>query len=545
MKLKPSLFPAILLIALLTIQLLPGCAPSPERSRLEHIEAIIDEHPDSAMALLDSVDTAALRSDRDRALYDLLYNLALYKSFNDSLNEESLKFSSNHFTDNKEYSRAAKSYYLLGNLYEARKNFGQSAVSQTKGIEMARKAKDNYALGLCEMSLWAVYGKIYDTNRQIIAAKSAQDAFDKCSRNDWKIYATLNLATAFNNNGNYDSAIIIANEIINDPVNWKDSILIGSAYETIALSAMDINDSLSITSYAKALRYNGFSLSSGANENIGVLLSSINQNIISESDRYILNEYLSKIDHTPFAVLAKMGKYREAYNALNKYRIEQDSFIRKMMTRSVDSSVEEYHLQNASLLRSELKASRILWITSAGVSLFILLFICIFTYRISKKRKKERNALITEAEALTNSLKIQTEQNYLLTQSIKELLSSKLIIVERLCESYDENDGKRTAKEIKAFIKDVFLNKNTIENIVKTINRHTDNLIKKFYLCYPKLKEDEYRLYIFSVAGLSASALSLIFDESKEVIYNRKSRLKAKIKNSGLSECEIFLSYLN
>ena len=92
---------------------------------------------------------------------------------------------------------------------------------------------------------------------------------------------------------------------------------------------MDINDSLSITSYAKALRYNGFSLSSGANENIGVLLSSINQNIISESDRYILNEYLSKIDHTPFAVLAKMGKYREAYNALNKYRTEQDSFIRK------------------------------------------------------------------------------------------------------------------------------------------------------------------------------------------------------------------------
>ena len=113
------------------------------------------------MILIDSVDTAALRSDRDRALYDMLYNLALYKSFNDSLNEESLKFSSNHFTDNKEYSRAAKSYYLLGNLYEARKNFGQSAVSQTKGIEMARKAKDNYALGLCEMSLWAVYGKIY------------------------------------------------------------------------------------------------------------------------------------------------------------------------------------------------------------------------------------------------------------------------------------------------------------------------------------------------------------------------------------------------
>lgn len=83
-----------------------------------------------------------------------------------------------------------------------------------------------------------------------------------------------------------------------------------------------------------------------------------------------------------------MGKYREAYNALNKYRIEQDSFIRKMMTRSVDSSVEEYHLQNASLLRSELKASRILWITSAGVSLFIHLYFYLQNFKKEKEGKK-------------------------------------------------------------------------------------------------------------------------------------------------------------
>ena len=70
----------ILLLAVLAIQLLPGCAPSPERSRLEQIETIIDEHPDSAMILIDSVDTAALRSDRDRALYGMLLTEALDKT---------------------------------------------------------------------------------------------------------------------------------------------------------------------------------------------------------------------------------------------------------------------------------------------------------------------------------------------------------------------------------------------------------------------------------------------------------------------------------
>ena len=96
MKLKPSLFPAILLLAVLAIQLLPGCAPSPERSRLEHIEAIIDEHPDSAMTLIDSIDTAALRSNRDRALYGMLLTEALDKTHqnpaNDSLNTTAIDY---------------------------------------------------------------------------------------------------------------------------------------------------------------------------------------------------------------------------------------------------------------------------------------------------------------------------------------------------------------------------------------------------------------------------------------------------------------------
>ena len=64
MNLKASLFPAILFIAIIAWQLFPSCTTSPERSRLEHIEHIIDEHPDSAMALLDSIDRGILSEAR-------------------------------------------------------------------------------------------------------------------------------------------------------------------------------------------------------------------------------------------------------------------------------------------------------------------------------------------------------------------------------------------------------------------------------------------------------------------------------------------------
>ena len=80
MNLKPSLFPAILFIAVIAWQLLPSCTTSPDRSRLEHIEATIDEHPDSAMALLDSVD-ATILADADRHYFDFLTIKARDKAY--------------------------------------------------------------------------------------------------------------------------------------------------------------------------------------------------------------------------------------------------------------------------------------------------------------------------------------------------------------------------------------------------------------------------------------------------------------------------------
>ncbi len=99
MKLKPSLYPAILLLAVLAIQLLPGCAPSPERSRLEQIETIIDEHPDSAMTLLDSVD-ATMLSEADRHYFDFLTIKARDKAYirhtSDSLILDVMDYYSSH-----------------------------------------------------------------------------------------------------------------------------------------------------------------------------------------------------------------------------------------------------------------------------------------------------------------------------------------------------------------------------------------------------------------------------------------------------------------
>lgn len=68
------------------------------------------------MTLITQVDTATLRSDPDRALYHVLRNLALYKSFNDSLDENALSAATDYFLEEKDYFHASLSLYLQGNL---------------------------------------------------------------------------------------------------------------------------------------------------------------------------------------------------------------------------------------------------------------------------------------------------------------------------------------------------------------------------------------------------------------------------------------------
>ena len=46
----------------------------------------------------------------------------------------------------------------------------------------------------------------------------------------------------------------------------------------------------------------------------------------------------------------------------------------------------------------------------------------------------------------------------------------------------------------------------------------------------PELKEEEIKLYCYIQAGFTPTMISVLLQKDKSVVYNRVSRLKAKIK---------------
>ena len=58
---------------------------------------------------------------------------------------------------------------------------------------------------------------------------------------------------------------------------------------------------------------------------------------------------------------------------------------------------------------------------------------------------------------------------------------------------------------------------------------------------FPQLSKTERLIFMYAVIGLSPRAMSVLLDISIESVYNRKSRLKAKLKSGSAELAEALM----
>ena len=88
-----------------------GCGNSAGKSLLL-AESLTWEHPDSALAILDSIPESSLKSDRERAIHTILTTEARYKSGFDDVDNSLISLAANHFeNDDKNPYRLKANYY--------------------------------------------------------------------------------------------------------------------------------------------------------------------------------------------------------------------------------------------------------------------------------------------------------------------------------------------------------------------------------------------------------------------------------------------------
>ena len=114
--------PTILL--LLGLLLLMACNdPKHVTDTLHRAEALMNEHPDSAWAVLNTLSPDEMGQNRTRARYALLYTQAQDKTYRDETNDSLISVAVDYYRDTEDVRRKFLSYYYKGRVYTNAKDY--------------------------------------------------------------------------------------------------------------------------------------------------------------------------------------------------------------------------------------------------------------------------------------------------------------------------------------------------------------------------------------------------------------------------------------
>ena len=160
-------------------------------------------------------------------------------------------------------------------------------------------------------------------------------------------------------------------------------------------------------------------------------------------------------------------------------------------------------------------------------------------------------------------LLIQKEENDRLLSAAEELRSRMGTIVksekkqgstfdalDRLCEQYyiyegTENLQPRIIREVRSIVEGLRSDSSVQKNLEQSLNSKYPGVMSRLRTEFPKWKDEDYLLYLFSASGFSSTTISTLLEKEKPYIYNRIYRLKERIKNSDTTDKELFLSLLS
>lgn len=112
---------------------------------------------------------------------------------------------------------------------------------------------------------------------------------------------------------------------------------------------------------------------------------------------------------------------------------------------------------------------------------------------------------------------------------------SNFKILERLCEQFyiyenSEKFQKKIIQEVREIINELRNDSKVQKELEQWLNQTQDDVISKLRASHPKLKEEDIKLFCYLQAGFTPTMISVLLRKDKSIIYNRVSRLKAKIR---------------
>ena len=542
------LFYSILLICLVT-----SCSIRDVRNQLNDVESYIADRPDSALAVIESIDTTALKTTRLKAHHALLHAMALDKNYidvkDDSLALTAVKYYQKH--GQKKYLARARYYLALSYYYN--RQYDKSIIELSKAELVATKY-DSLYLGFVKVLQADIHNINYNYVQELSCLEEALNIYTKIQASYYIDIAKLRIAQSYISNDRRDEAQVIFKDYLSrqTSINIRNAQSYGDyAFLMGTCNNPDFNASSSLFE-AVATFENGMYMTYQDYWAWAHSLSRIGETTKSQK----LVKDLKQVDSSGTAfyfmyLIAKNERrYKEALECLENFTEQNNSEVVQVLKQSVSTTQRDYYHSQYEV--SDYKAkNRLLVIIIILITTTMAAFITVLlANRYRKKKEFEKEEYIRYAEEVNPQLKELQKDSYTsLQKRYVSMYKSRYETLRALYERYTMSDGRTDAdkimyREVTRLIDELRHDIKDSKVLERMLDDDLDGLLSTLRNEIPDLTRKDHTLIGYLALGFDVVMTSHFMNCSPNSIYIRKSRLKKTIEESGAEHKEVFLEII-
>ena len=456
-----------ILFLLLGLLLLMSCNdPKHITDALHHAEALMNETPDSAWSVLNTLSPDEMGQNRTRALYALLYTQAQDKTYRDETNDSLISVAVDYYRNSDDVRRKFLSFYYKGRVHFNAEDYLNATTCYMEAEQLVNEVGDDYLTGLLYSELGRIYRLYYDYPKSMEAHQKAAEYYERAGKIRHRNYMWYNQSLVCRNMDQNDESERLLRMTLASAKGEKDTALVGLCMGDLVMLCIEEERVME----AQVL-YAEFELVVDEDLTSSSFLSKLSKMYLFEKDyirakqcvesgwkcainrRDSINMFFASAE-----IMSVSGKVKEAYQELMRGVALQNDEARQALQQPVLTAQRDYLSEKLEFETYRIQVEKQLRV------LYILFFTILFTVvafilcRKLKKKKKVINDLEQKKEqaerrisSLLQQLDDDKEKADRTIKSLKDEIaqiekgSNEVIKLEVLVQKL-ENDSKRNSE---------------------------------------------------------------------------------------------------
>lgn len=209
---------------------------------LHRAEALMNEYPDSAYTLLQTLPVDKLHQDKNRARYALLYSQALDKNYIDETNDSLINIAVDYYRTTDDVLSKFLAFYYLGRVYTNAGELHKAILAYTEAEQLADEVKDGYLVGLLYSEFGRIYRLYYDYPKSFEAHQKASQYYELAGKETHCSYMWLNMSRVCRNMNQYDESERLLRMALLAGKENRDNVLVRLCLGDLLMQAVELQD---------------------------------------------------------------------------------------------------------------------------------------------------------------------------------------------------------------------------------------------------------------------------------------------------------------